>query len=74
MGGFTQDTPFPTVPEFQQLVHSGKVRFVLTGGAPNFGSSFGASLSTNTTNAVTAWARTSCAPVPASIYGGGSAG
>ena len=70
MGGFTQDAPYPTVPEFRQLVHSGKVRFVLTGGAPNFGSAFGASLSTNTTNAVAAWARTSCTPVPTSIYGG----
>ena len=70
MGGFTQDAPYPTVPELRQLVHSGKVRFLLTGGAPNFGSAFGASLSTNTTNAVAAWARTSCAPVPASVYGG----
>ena len=70
MGGFTEDAPYPTVPEFQKLVTSGKLRFVLTGGAPNIGSVFGASLATNTTNAVAAWVRAECAPVPASYYGG----
>ena len=70
MGGFTDDAPFPTVSGFEQLAHSGKVRFLLTGGAPNFGSVFGATLATNTTNAIAAWARTACVPVTASNYGG----
>jgi 4-amino-4-deoxy-L-arabinose transferase-like glycosyltransferase len=70
MGGFTDDVPYPTVTAFQQLIDSGKVRFLLTGGAPNFGTSFGASLATNTTNQIAAWARAHCAPVTASLYGG----
>ncbi len=30
MGGFTEDVPYPTVSAFQQLVDSGKVRFLLS--------------------------------------------
>lgn len=45
------------------------MRFLLTGGAPSFGTSFGASLATNTANQIAAWARAHCAPVPAtSVY------
>ena len=63
------DTPFPSLKGFQQLVNSGKLRYVWTGGAPNFGSTFGASLATNTVIPITGYVESHCALVPGSDYG-----
>jgi hypothetical protein len=59
MGGFTGAVPSPTLGQFQNLVASRQLRFVLLGGG------MGATQS----GPVQSWVRQSCAVVPPSAYG-----
>ncbi|MDH6125443.1 glycosyltransferase family 39 protein [Kitasatospora sp. GP82] len=67
MGGFSGGAPSPTLPQFQQLVASGKLHYVLLGGA-----GFSRSSAQSPTAAVQDWVRGSCTAVPAGQYGGSS--
>lgn len=68
MGGFSGAAPSPTVPQFQQLVASGKLHYVQLGGSGrNF---FGGGGSDSPTTAIQDWVKQSCTVVPASAYGG----
>ncbi|MEV7391813.1 glycosyltransferase family 39 protein [Streptomyces sp. NPDC091215] len=74
LGGFSGQVPFPTEAQFQQLVASGKLHYVLVGGGRGMGAFFGGgsgttSASTATTQ-ITSWVQSTCTPVPASTYGG----
>ncbi|MGW7004245.1 ArnT family glycosyltransferase [Streptomyces sp. NPDC054933] len=71
LGGFTGQVPFPSVTQFQQLVNSGKLRYVLLGGGRGMGAMFGNSdAGTTSTAQITNWVRSACTSVPASAYGG----
>jgi 4-amino-4-deoxy-L-arabinose transferase-like glycosyltransferase len=72
MGGFTGQVPFPSPSAFQQLVHSGKLKFVLVGGRSGMGAFFGGGTSGASTSAteITDWVKSSCSKVPAEDYGG----
>ncbi|MEV6948698.1 glycosyltransferase family 39 protein [Streptomyces sp. NPDC051172] len=72
LGGFTGQVPFPTKSRFQQLVNSGKLKYVLvSGGSRGMGATFGNSASgTTSTTQITKWVKSSCTLVPASVYGG----
>ena len=68
MGGFSGSVPQPTLAAFEQLVKTGKLKFVLTGG----GSPGGGAGASNTSTAIeiTKWITSNCKTVPASAYGG----
>ncbi len=72
LGGFTGQVPFPTQSQFQQLVSSGKLKYVLVGGSGRgMGAMFGNSdAGTTSTAQITNWVKSSCTRVPASAYGG----
>ncbi|WP_188316834.1 glycosyltransferase family 39 protein [Solihabitans fulvus] len=67
MGGFTGQTPFPNQAQFADLIRSGQLRYVLTGGFGGFGR--GGSSDTEAARNLD-WATTHCALVPPSSYGG----
>jgi 4-amino-4-deoxy-L-arabinose transferase-like glycosyltransferase len=75
MGGFSGDAPSPSLAQFQQLVSSGQLHYVLLGGVGmgGFGWARGGG-STSPTTAVQNWVRQSCTVVPAAAYGGSTAG
>ncbi|GAB2688643.1 ArnT family glycosyltransferase [Kitasatospora kifunensis] len=66
MGGFTGQVPSPSLPQFQQLVSSGQLRYVLLGSTGGFG---GRSGNTGPTTDITNWVRSTCAPVAPGDYG-----
>lgn len=68
MGGFSGTDPAPTLAEFQALVRSGQVRFVLLGGG-GFGPG-GVSGSNSTTSEINAWVQSVGSVVD---YGGSGA-
>ncbi|GAA2494734.1 ArnT family glycosyltransferase [Streptomyces longisporus] len=72
LGGFTGRVPFPTPRQFQQLVNSGKLKYVLVSGSSRgMGAMFGGNAdSTTSTTRITKWVESSCTLVPASAYGG----
>ncbi|MGW2572411.1 ArnT family glycosyltransferase [Streptomyces sp. NPDC001537] len=72
LGGFTGQVPFPTQSQFQQLVNSGKLKYVLvSGGSRGMGAMFGNSAAgTTSTTQITKWVESTCTVVPASAYGG----
>jgi 4-amino-4-deoxy-L-arabinose transferase-like glycosyltransferase len=72
LGGFTGQVPFPTLSQFQQLVDSGKLKYVLVSGSGRgIGAMFGNSAAgTTSTTRITNWVRSGCTRVPASAYGG----
>ncbi|WP_215909860.1 ArnT family glycosyltransferase [Streptacidiphilus fuscans] len=69
MGGFSGDAPSPSLAQFQQLVSSGQLHYVLLGGG-GMGGFGGGGGSTSPTTAVQNWVRQSCTVVPAGDYGG----
>ncbi|MEY9843024.1 ArnT family glycosyltransferase [Streptacidiphilus sp. MAP5-3] len=73
MGGFSGDAPSPSLAQFQQLVSSGQLHYVLLGGG-GMGGFGGGGGSTSPTTAVQNWVRQSCTVVPAGDYGGTSTG
>ncbi|MFF4806120.1 glycosyltransferase family 39 protein [Streptomyces sp. NPDC001351] len=72
LGGFTGRVPFPTQSQFQQLVNSAKLKYVLVSeGSRGMGATFGDSSSgTTSTTQITEWVKSNCTVVPASAYGG----
>ncbi|WP_329582021.1 glycosyltransferase family 39 protein [Kitasatospora sp. NBC_01250] len=66
MGGFTGQVPSPSLAQFQQLVSSGQLRYVLLGSTGGFGGRGGSS---GPTTAITTWVRSTCAPVAPGDYG-----
>ncbi|MCQ4081337.1 glycosyltransferase family 39 protein [Streptomyces sp. RB6PN25] len=76
IGGFTGDVPSPTLSQFQQLVHSGKVQYVLVSGGRGIGAFFGggngSAGSADSATSIISWVKAKCAIVPARYYGGGS--
>ncbi|NUQ96680.1 MAG: mannosyltransferase, partial [Streptomyces sp.] len=72
LGGFTGQVPFPTQSQFQQLVTSGKLKYVLVSGSGRgMGATFGNSAAgTTSTTQITKWVESTCTLVPASAYGG----
>ena len=71
LGGFTGRVPFPTQSQFQQLVNSAKLRYVLVSGSSRgMGAMFGNSAAgTTSTTQIIKWVKASCTLVPASAYG-----
>ncbi|MFE0461036.1 hypothetical protein ACFW1A_17490 [Kitasatospora sp. NPDC058965] len=76
MGGFTGQVPSPTLAQVQDLVRTGRLRFVLLGdggrGAGAGGGGAGGPAragATGPTAAVVSWVRGSCAPVAPRDYG-----
>ncbi|MHC5902807.1 mannosyltransferase YkcB-related protein, partial [Streptomyces sp. S6] len=71
LGGFSGRVPFPTEPGFRRLVSSGSLRYVLVGAGRGAGGAMFGGGETGTTDSarITAWVRSSCAPVPPSAYG-----
>ncbi|WP_084730085.1 ArnT family glycosyltransferase [Streptacidiphilus neutrinimicus] len=65
MGGFTGAVPSPTLSQFQHLVSTHQLRFVLLGGGMGGGGMGGGSQS----SPVQSWVRQSCSVVPPSAYG-----
>ena len=64
LGGFSQDTPYPTLPMFQRMVSSGQVRYVMFGSAE---------VSTKSekqaaVDQINQWVRSTCHAVPESDY------
>ncbi len=71
MGGFTGQVPFPSLSAFQQLVDSGKLKFVLVGGQSGMGAFFGGGSGASVpATKITDWATSHCSKVPAKEYGG----
>lgn len=75
MGGFTGKVPSPSLAQFQGMVSSGRLKYVLlgpTGGFGGFGGGGGGGRSgaqSTPTTAITDWVRSSCAPVAPGDYG-----
>jgi 4-amino-4-deoxy-L-arabinose transferase-like glycosyltransferase len=67
MGGFSGSVPFPTLAQFQKLVSTGLLHYVMSAGAGG-GGMFGGSGKTAST--VFSWVTNHCTVVPASAYGG----
>ncbi|MET7477819.1 glycosyltransferase family 39 protein [Streptomyces sp. NPDC005648] len=76
LGGFSGRVPFPTEPQFRQLVDTGRLRYVLVGGGRgrggfrSGGAGGGTGSGTTTTARITRWVESACTRVPASAYGG----
>jgi hypothetical protein len=66
MGGFTGDDPAMSLATMKSLIASGKLRYVLLGGAGGMGGPGGGSAN----SAATAYVKSTCAVVKASAYGG----
>lgn len=62
MGGFSGQVPFPTVAQFQSLVASGQVRYVLSGGRGGRGGPGGTRQNGST---VSSWVTQNCTSVSA---------
>jgi len=75
IGGFTGGDPAPTLAQFEKLVASGQVRYVLVGGggfgAPSGGPGPGGGAST--TSSIRTWVTSHGTQVAASAYGGSTA-
>ncbi|GAA0339384.1 glycosyltransferase family 39 protein [Actinoallomurus spadix] len=71
MGGFTGNTPFPSLRRFQRMVSDGDVHFVVLSGQAG-----GPGIGANGTPvaAIADWVRRTCVPVPASAYGAADPG
>jgi 4-amino-4-deoxy-L-arabinose transferase-like glycosyltransferase len=76
LGGFSGDVPFPTLSQFQQLVGSGKLEYVLVSSSSRgMGAFFGGGNGASSTAArITDWVKSECSVVPARYYGGTSGG
>jgi 4-amino-4-deoxy-L-arabinose transferase-like glycosyltransferase len=76
MGGFTGSDPWPSVSAFTRLVAQGKVHYVLVGGGGGGpgGAGGGPGGGSSTGSSVLAWVEAHGTKVPASAYGGSSAG
>jgi hypothetical protein len=73
MGGFTGSVPFPTLAQFEKLVSTGQLHYVMNGGGSTFGGMFGTMMgsgSGGTASAISSWVTNHCTSVPASAYGG----
>ncbi|MGW1750250.1 ArnT family glycosyltransferase [Streptomyces sp. NPDC002092] len=72
LGGFTGQVPFPSPSQFEELVNSGKLKYLLVGGSSRgMGAMFGNSAAgTTSTTRITHWVESACTLVPASAYGG----
>ena len=68
MGGFSGSVPEPTLAEFEQLVNTGRLQFVLSGGASGRGGA--GATGTSTVSEITQWITSNCKTVPAADYGG----
>ena len=69
MGGFSGSVPEPTLAAFEQLVKTGQLKFVLSGGAARGGGGASAT-GTSTVTEITQWVTANCKTVPAADYGG----
>ncbi|MBV9024729.1 MAG: glycosyltransferase family 39 protein [Streptomycetaceae bacterium] len=76
LGGFTGDVPFPTLGQFQQLVGSGKLEYVLmSSDSRGMGAFFrGGNGTSSTATYITNWVKSDCSVVPAKYYGGAYGG
>lgn len=71
MGGFSGSVPEPTLSTFQNLVHTGQLKFVLVSSGSGFGGIGGAGGdSAGTVGSITQWVESACTEVPAADYGG----
>jgi 4-amino-4-deoxy-L-arabinose transferase-like glycosyltransferase len=73
MGGFTGSVPFPTLAQFEKLVSTGQLHYVMNGAGSTFGGMFGTMMgsgSGGTASAISSWVTDHCTSVPASAYGG----
>ena len=73
MGGFSGSVPQPTLAAFQNLVHTGQVKFVLVGGGFGFGGGGGLG-GAGSLASITQWVQGACTSVPATDYSNGDAG
>jgi 4-amino-4-deoxy-L-arabinose transferase-like glycosyltransferase len=71
IGGFNGGDPAPTLDQFEQLVASGAVRYLLVSGA---GGGFGGGPGGGTTSSISQWAEQHGTAVDASAYGGSGPG
>lgn len=69
MGGFSGSVPEPTLTAFQQLVHTGQLKFVLVSASGRIGAGTQGT-TTSTVGSITQWVQSACATVPAADYGG----
>jgi hypothetical protein len=69
MFGFTGSDSAMTVAKLQQLVASGQLKYVMTGGGFGGGGLGGGN---SASSQVTTWVQQNCTAVPASAYGGTS--
>ncbi|PWI43643.1 glycosyltransferase family 39 protein [Streptomyces sp. ICBB 8177] len=81
LGGFTGKVPSPSLSQFQQMVTSGQVEYVLAGGTRGgmggfggFGGFGGGSGTTSAAQQISNWATSSCTAVPVKDYGGTAGG
>jgi 4-amino-4-deoxy-L-arabinose transferase-like glycosyltransferase len=74
IGGFNGGDPAPTLAQFQQLVSSGQVRFLLVSGGGGGGGFGGGPGGGGTGQSISTWAAQNGTAVPATAYGGASAG
>jgi 4-amino-4-deoxy-L-arabinose transferase-like glycosyltransferase len=72
MGGFSGGDPAPTLPQWENLVKDGQVRYVLVGGGGGFGGGFGGGGrgGSSTVGTVLAWVEAHGTVVPTSKWGG----
>jgi 4-amino-4-deoxy-L-arabinose transferase-like glycosyltransferase len=75
IGGFNGSDPAPTLAQFEQLVSSGQLRYVLIGGGGGGGGGgFGGPGGNGTTGDISSWVTQHGTAVPASAYGGSGSG
>lgn len=72
MGGFSGSVPEPTLAAFQNLVHSGQLKFVLVGGRFGFGGVGAGGDNAATVGSITQWVQSACTAVPMAGYDGTS--
>ena len=74
IGGFNGSDPSPTLAEFEHLVATGQVRYVLVTAAPGGGFGGGAAPGGGTGSAIDSWVESHGTAVPSSAIGGSTSG
>ncbi|MGK4585729.1 ArnT family glycosyltransferase [Kitasatospora sp. HPMI-4] len=72
MGGFTGLAPSPTTAEFQRLVDTRAVHYVLLGNSLTAGTLSGGGPAGTAASQIRSWVESTCAEVPAAEYGAGT--
>jgi 4-amino-4-deoxy-L-arabinose transferase-like glycosyltransferase len=74
VGGFSGSNGYPTLAQFQQMIASGELKYVLTSGTAGGGRGGLGGTTSQATSQIESWVQSNCTAVSSSAYGGSSVG